>query len=403
VAVWRADTGEALARLVVAPRQGPADIGAADHWVEVLTWSADGTQLAASAGSHLLIASIGDERHATEASADAAPRAVRREAGCSFIYALTFVPTTPRCSPWPMIDQVACAAYGGVTLVPCTPSTGAPNSQSNSEAGRVAGSTTQQLPIGAAAVLSLAVSPDGEQLAAGCLDMRLRLFSLGAVSVDKHSAQVPRSPSDGSGDGGGALDWVGFDGPVRRLAWSSKGHWLAALGGSALLVITPSMHRTGVPPTMCIADAAGHARCTVRDAPPPIESSRFCAMAWCPNTRYEALLAALEVRTGCTQLFDVRVSDYAVPRRCAPIATVASLDGASLRAEDMLAGSTVASLAFARVGAAMATDDEQAGTAGSTDVDAETLVVSSGEWLAGIRVGALTTTCMRDATHCARA
>ena len=40
-------------------------------------------------------------------------------------------------------------------------------------------------------------------------------------------------------------DWVGFDGPVELVSWSCHGRWLAASGGTMLLV-DASLHRAGL-------------------------------------------------------------------------------------------------------------------------------------------------------------
>ena len=110
------------------------------------------------------------------------------------VYALAFAPGSR--------GGLAIGAYGGVTW-----------------AGTTGGDDDDdRLALGAAAVLSMAMSPDGRLLAAGCLDKRVRLFALDGNS-DDDAAKAPQSAS---------RDWIGFDGSVRAVAWSGDGGWLAA-------------------------------------------------------------------------------------------------------------------------------------------------------------------------------
>ena len=56
-------------------------------------------------------------------------------------------------------------------------------------------SKAPMLTIGAAAVLSVAASPDGRQLAAGCLDRRVRVFPLVASDGSKRGSSSFPLPS----------------------------------------------------------------------------------------------------------------------------------------------------------------------------------------------------------------
>ena len=122
------------------------------------------------------------------------------------------------------------------------------------------------------------------------------------------------------------------------MGWSSSGTWLAALGGSALLVTSrwTSRDRAGRPPipVLCIATtdaAAAIAAATVKSSGAnnsggggcSTSDRRFATFAWAPTTAQESTLAALEARSAVACLFDVTFADGAVPRRAVPRATVA--------------------------------------------------------------------------------
>ena len=119
----------------------------------------------------------------------------------------------------------------------------------------------------------------------------------------------------GSGSGSAARDWVGFDGGVWWCGWSAGGSWLAAAGGTALLVV-PSELPAGEPPIRCVLpppEAAG-----------PAPARTFGALAWCPARQHECLLAAMESPAGRAHLFSVASADTSgtVPRHAKPLLTV---------------------------------------------------------------------------------
>ena len=223
--------------------------------------------------------------------------------------------------------HVAVAAYEGVDWLLASPKSALPNSASPSP---------EKLARGAAAVLSVAVSPDGAQVAAGCMDKCTRVWTLGTLGVANSSssrsggeeadadgtggvigAAAAAADGDGGGDGGGddggdggegsteaeaedrgkpkakvaprATDWVGFDGPVSAVEWSVGGRWLAMAGGTALLV-APRAGKKGEPPLLCrtpgVPEADGKGG----------SCGRFATLAWCKSR--EPLLAALEAGSG---------------------------------------------------------------------------------------------------------
>ena len=147
-----------------------------------------------------------------------------------------------------------------------------------------------------------------------------------------------------------AVDWVGFDGPVKTILFSGdhrggsgRGEWLAAMGGSTLLVI-PRRLRPGKAPIRCVVTC-----------PHDSQETNFGALAWCPfppagrlsasisspsapptplslsddsaSTKSirqsdSSLLAAMNASSGRTYVFDVASTNEAVPRCCAPLLVV---------------------------------------------------------------------------------
>ena len=79
--------------------------------------------------------------------------------------------------------------------------------------------------------------------------MRMRLFPLSTHTNNTNSttnSTTGLAAAAAAAAGASAMpavcDWVGFDGAVKQVAWSAKGRWVAALGGSSLLVTSPSPH-----------------------------------------------------------------------------------------------------------------------------------------------------------------
>ena len=300
------------------------------QWVEHVQWSEDGRHVGAAAGRDVvLVAAVDppardDEKEGTRGgkggpsgrgsggrSSSAFLEVGRMRAKGGTVYDVSFAPlvgslqrkgglaAAPSHVPAPpdgRVDpQLAIGTYGGVTWL------GNGGDQST---------TRQPMKIGATAVLAVAVSPDGSKLAVACLDKRVRVFGLGGGN---------------SGDGGGseedegkkAHDWVGFDGAVKTLAWSHSGQFLAAAGGSALLVV-PRDLASGEPATLCVPPRPPHALSSSSRRQPA-----FAALAWCDRAgslpHRERFLAAIEGHSGRTCVFDVTNADRMTPRRAAPI------------------------------------------------------------------------------------
>eukprot|EP00747_Dinoflagellata_sp_TGD_P191788 gnl/TRDRNA2_/TRDRNA2_55661_c0_seq1.p1 gnl/TRDRNA2_/TRDRNA2_55661_c0~~gnl/TRDRNA2_/TRDRNA2_55661_c0_seq1.p1 ORF type:complete len:322 (-),score=50.02 gnl/TRDRNA2_/TRDRNA2_55661_c0_seq1:47-1012(-) len=213
----------------------------------------------------------------------------------SSISAMTFLPN----------GSLALAAYGGVRVLGSTPEageTGKGNPKSSSEKSGIL------LERSAASVQCVAASPDGKQLAAGCLDKAVRVFTLGSKAAP--------------------VDWIGFNGPVVTVSWSVNGSMLGACAGNSVLVTEQGAAR-GEAPILCRGAGVPEAESTLGSCP------RLTTFAWCPSKTRENILAASSTR-GSALVFDVNASDYAFPRRCTPLLEVRPPGAASGTEVDLL-------------------------------------------------------------------
>jgi len=256
------------------------------------------------------------------------------------------------------------------------------------------------LPIGAAAVLCVATSPDGTCLAAGCLDMRVRCFPLPSSQVARASSARAGRVAPTRGGGASALstavDWVGFNGPVTLVGWSSAGRWLAALGGTSLLVVPQGQPTASAGPTAgATSEVLSWARAARTATGPPDAAgrpaipilcvgARLATFAWAAahigardGARRESLLCALEARTCRVLLFDLERVDGGVPQRAWPVVAVAMPHGVSgAPALSPLAPLTAAFAHRARA--------PEPAAGGGEDEDGLMLLVSSGEAIVGL-------------------
>lgn len=198
--IWTTDVGEVLLRLEIAC----AGAVNTNRWLERAAWSSDGQSLAFCAGRTVAIVSETGEvecRHEEQSS----------------IANMTFMPD----------GALAVATYGGVRVL-------SPQVSRSGKGDAVSGNVQTDtasilLERSAASVQCVAASPDGKQVAAGCLDKTMRVFTLDATSP---------------------VDWVGFNGPIVAVAWNVTGSMLAACAGNAVLV-TNSCAMRGEPPILC--------------------------------------------------------------------------------------------------------------------------------------------------------
>ena len=236
---------------------------------------------------------------------------------------ISFMPPSARSTS---ADVLAVGAYGSVNWI---------------------NSASEPLVRGATAVLSVAVSDDASQVAVGCLDKVMRLFDLSGTSTT-------------------ASDWVGFDAGVSLVAFSSGSSWLAAAGGTNLLVV-PRNLPIGEPPVLCrtpgtsAPDGAGGA------------CGRFTALEWFRSHPLSAL-AALEGRAGRLHVFDVASTDDAFPRRASRLYTV------QLPGEGMASALTYATSRTTTAAAEEATQSQE-----QTQTAASVIAVSRGNELSGIQ------------------
>jgi hypothetical protein len=229
--------------------------------------------------------------------------------------------------------RIAVAAYGGVELFhPIALSAGGDPSQTVKECSqpespdvvaedalpsRVGPAQTSRLVVGAAAVLCVAVSPDGSRLAAGCLDGRVRVFRVADGGPDHDFGATGR-------------DWSGLPGPVHEASWSSGGRWLAAAGGATLLVV-PSCLARGEAPTLCERPPNTAAKLrNLRNSPASAGCSseggtRTAARCWASlawSRSREPMLAAFDVVSARVLVYDVAHTDGRVPCRAFATAIV---------------------------------------------------------------------------------
>jgi len=105
------------------------------------------------------------------------------------------------------------------------------------------------------------------------------------------SAITPSHQSDGT------VDWVGFSGPVKSVLYSPKGKWLAAMGGSTVLVLRSNLSSRHEAPIVCrtpgttTADG-GDGTC-----------HKFASISWSKDDGSTAMLATLDAQTNQVHVF----------------------------------------------------------------------------------------------------
>merc|ERR1712166_171654 len=269
--IWRLETSEPLVSFEVAPAAVGRNISSAKHWVEKLQWNSNGQYVGAAAGRSTVIVSATDGTVLASAQATSGT-----------VTAIDFAPNRP-CT-------MAVGAYGGVTWLVGDDSP-----------------IPTSLERGAAAVQALCVSPDGTHVAVGFLDKALRIFSTAGGETD--------------------LDWAGFSSGVTWCAWSQAGSWLAAVGGTSILVVPTQFELGFTQPIVCRTAGSSEADGCVGTC------GRFSSAMWCASAVHEHLLAGLEAQGGRAHLFDVRRCTDRAPRLANPVMVIAP-------------GGPVASLAF---------------------------------------------------------
>eukprot|EP00941_MAST-03F_sp_MAST-3F-sp1_P003301 g3301.t1 len=150
--------------------------------------------------------------------------------------------------------------------------------------------------VGATAVLSVAISPDGFCIATGCLDGRVRLFDLSKKTKRYHET----------------CDWIGMNGAVNELKWSSCGKYLALLTGIDLIIIPRNLKR-GESPIHCESCVSNF---SLEKSNCRRKEKCFSAISWSP---IHTELVALNARSGHIYMFNPEIIDGSVPRRAFPV------------------------------------------------------------------------------------
>jgi len=164
------------------------------------------------------------------------------------------------------------------------------------------------------------VSPNGTWVALGFLDKTMRLVNTmggnsnsggnegGCKPLSSDCNNFKRNVVDD------AIDWVGFNAPVKLVCFSEKGNWLAAMGGSSILIIPlVGFNYKSDAPIVCRT----HGQTTSDGCDGTCE--RFLSFVW--SSSEENILFAVDVKS-VVHIFDVTKTDQAWPRRTFPFSTV---------------------------------------------------------------------------------
>ncbi len=286
VNVWRLSTGEALWEFPVAPlsilkrlEQNPY-FESARLWVDHLVWSADGCLVGAAAGRNAVLASSKGVLMSLESTSGT-------------ITGLAFLK-----------NDLAVASYGEVCWL-----------TSNE---RVPGPLKRK----GAAVECMDISPNGDRVAVGYLDKTLRIFYMGEETGSTQTSSISSPLEPKLATKGSAMDWVGFNASVKAVRFNDTGQWLAAMGGSAILVICDTLNARSVPPTVC--RTPGLTKADGEDG----TCHRFERIEWSNNHDKIVLLAALDAQTRDIHLFrfsekgSTNASLDAWPMQVFPVVTV---------------------------------------------------------------------------------
>jgi len=221
-------------------------------------WNSNGQSFAAAAGKKLMIHTYEKDKHKNNTQ-------LGQMKGT--IYALVFLPNN---------HQLAVAVYGGLDIM------------------NLKGEMQFHLEVGASAIFSCAISNPSEEsensIAIGCMDKRVRVFRQDCYgNHDSNSYTM-------------VYDWIGFNGRVYSIEWSSDNQYLAACDGTDLLVI----HRNlppGDTPILCTVDKNSSNI-----------TPKFQSFEWAK----ENLLVAL-TDNFILHVFNIHLTDDAVLKKCYPI------------------------------------------------------------------------------------
>jgi len=279
--VWRLSTGESLLEFPVASentraRYCKSNIASARLWVDHVVWSRDGTLVGAAAG-----------RSAVVASAQNGLILYSFESMEGSITGIAF-----------RNHSLALASYGVVHWL-------TDKSENNAFA-------LQKLKRKGASIQCIDVSPDGSWVAVGFLDKTLRIFDLTSGWKRSLSGNIDLERSVSSS----AIDWIGFNSPVKLVHFSEQGNWLAAMGGSSILVLPVGLDSKVDAPTVCRTHGQ-----TASDGCDGT-CKRFLSFMWPSSEEHEECMLFAIDESLEFYIFDVTKTDQGWPKRSFPLSTI---------------------------------------------------------------------------------
>jgi len=167
-----------------------------------------------------------------------------------------------------------------------------------------------------ASIQCIDISPDGTWVALGFLDKTMRVLNTmnhndgGSDEGDEplsSECHIQRRLDD-------MIDWLGFNAPVKLVRFSEKGNWLAAMGGSSILVLPiVGFDSTVDGPTVC--RTYGQTTSDGCDG----SCMRFLSFVW--SSSEENVLFAIDI-SSTIHIFDVTNTDQAWPKRIFPLSSI---------------------------------------------------------------------------------
>jgi len=268
--VWRLSNGEPLfdfpvVSKAVRDRYTKSNVVSARLWVEHVVWSRDGELVGAAAGrSAVLVSARNGQILSTLESSEGS------------ITDLAF-----------RNHSLAIASYGIIQFLV------------GSDKSNVC--TAKVFKRGNASVQCLHISPDGNCVAVGFLDKTLRVIQMNGKSNESQAESVIS-----------AIDWVGFNAPVKLVRFSNIGTWIAAMGGSSILVVPVDLDPQVEAPILC--RTYGETASDGCDG----TCQRFTSFMWSSLPEKENILVALDVSSKI-HIFDVTKAVQAWPKRAFPL------------------------------------------------------------------------------------
>merc|ERR1712086_366591 len=111
--------------------------------------------------------------------------------------------------------------------------------------------------------------------------------------------------------------WIKLSGSSARRAVKPTLTWLAAVGGTSILVVPTQFEIGFTQPIVCRTAGSSEADGCGGTC------GRFSSAMWCASAVHEHLLAGLEAQGGRAHLFDVRRCTDRAPRLANPVMVIA--------------------------------------------------------------------------------